>query len=70
MANRVKRKVLHKSANEWRQFMAGLQTRLTFHEQKAKELRPLIADLERIKESGMALPGATSKMRSHSATRN
>jgi hypothetical protein len=62
MSNRVKRKISHKTANlEWKEFMGGLQARLSFHEQKANELKPLIEDLQRLRDEGVELPIARKK---------
>jgi len=56
MPNRVKRKVRH-SVGNWIALISDLRTRLSFHEEKTKELRALIADLETARDDGIAFPG-------------
>lgn len=61
MSNRVKRKGREsKGSNQknvsWKDFLGELGRRLAFHEQRVRELRPLIADLQRAKADGVVFP--------------
>lgn len=60
MSNHVKRKVIQ-NKTKWEEFIGGLKTRLAFHKQKANELQPLIADLERLRDEGIPLPVAQKR---------
>jgi ribosomal protein L19E len=53
----------------WGKFLGDLGRRLAFHEQRVRELRPLIADLEKAKADGMVFPGS-SAIKADSATQN
>jgi hypothetical protein len=63
MTNRVNGKDRHKKTNEeWKEFIDGLRFRLALHEQKANQLRPLIADLEHLRDEGVPLSVARKKV--------
>ncbi len=55
MSNRVKGKVGRNRGN-WNEFIRGLEIRLSFHEEKANELRPLIAGLKADRDRGVPFP--------------
>jgi len=70
MSNRVNRKVRHSRGN-WDGFINGLKIRLSFHEEKANELKPLIADLEADRDRGIQFPGERRVLKGKSrATHN
>ena len=59
--NHVKRKVTRTESNlqtnEWTEFITELEKRLAFHEQRIRELKPIIGDLKKAKLQGIPFPG-------------
>jgi hypothetical protein len=71
MGKPVKGNVTHSKGNiqcvDWKAFIGELEKRLAFHEQRARELKPLISELKRAKSDGVPFPGANSANKQKSA---